>query len=142
MKSISLKVLAVTLLGLSVLPACNKYEDGPGFSLRTRKARMVNNWKIDRAYDDGDEVTDNYDNYELDLGKSESATLRSKGSFAGIDFNVSTSGTWRFINKDEELDLNFENDDFDQVYEILKLENDALWLRERGDDLELHLIPR
>jgi hypothetical protein len=33
------------------------------------------------------------------------------------------------------------NDDADQTFFILRLTDDELWLREKGDDLELHLKP-
>lgn len=136
------KLIALSFIALCLLPSCDKYEDGPGISLRSRKARMANNWKIDRAYDNGDEVTDSYDNYELDLGKSGSARLSESSNFGGVTFTVETSGSWRFINRDQDLELNFENDDADNVYTILRLEENSLWVRERGDDFELHLIPR
>lgn len=142
MKSISLKILALSLGALAFLPACNKYEDGPSFSLLSRKSRMANNWRIDRAYDNGSDVTDSYDRYELDLGKSGSARISESSSFGGVIFTVETNGTWTFTNNDEDVRLDFDNDDADATYQILKLERSELWLRERGDDLELHLTPR
>ncbi len=142
MKSINLKIVALGLLAISLFPACNKYEDGPGFSLASRKSRMANNWKIDRAYDDGDDVTANYERYELDLGKSGSARLSTSSDFGGITFSAETNGNWEFANKDEDLVLDFENNDADATYQILKLERSDLWIRKKGDDQELHLIPR
>ncbi len=134
--------ILISLLAISSLSSCDKYEDGPGFSLRTRKARMVNTWRIDRAYDDDQDVTEDYDNYRLDLGKSGSATLSAKYSIGNVDFTGETNGSWDFVNDMEDLKLDFENDDFDETYTILKLEHSSLWLREKGNDLELHLIPR
>lgn len=142
MKIPSLKTIAVSALAICFLSACNKYEDGPSFSLASRKSRMVNNWRIDKAYDNGDDVTSSYNRYELDLGKSGSARLSQSSSFGGFIITAETNGSWSFTNDMEDLSLNFEDNDFDETYTILKLERSELWIREKGDDLELHLTPR
>ena len=41
----------------------------------------------------------------------------------------------------EDLSFDFENNAADAIYEILRLKENELWLREKGGDLELHLAP-
>ena len=46
MKNTFLKMTAMMLAIILVsLTSCSKYEDGPGFSLRTKKQRVVADWK-------------------------------------------------------------------------------------------------
>lgn len=45
MKKIT-RMLALALTVAVIAPSCGKYEDGPGISLRTKKARMAGDWKL------------------------------------------------------------------------------------------------
>ena len=45
-------------------------------------------------------------------------------------------------NNKEDLRLDFENDNADQIYQILRLKEKELWIKEKGGDDELHLIPK
>lgn len=127
---------------MSLLTACQKYEDGPFFSLTSKTSRAANNWRIEKAYDGSEDVTSSYDNYELDLGKTGSARISEKSHFGGVIFTTETNGTWSFANNKEDLALDFEDNNADVIYTILKLESSEMWLRKKGGGLELHLIPR
>lgn len=142
MKTLSIKtILAIPVMAL-VLPACNKYEDGPSFSLRSKKARIANTWKIESATEGGNDITSSYDDFELELTRSGDATLRATYFFGGTTVQTSTSGTWDFIDDKEGLRLDFENNDSDQDYRILRLKEKELWLHEKDDDVEIHLMPK
>lgn len=134
--------LTLTLLGSWVFTACNKYEDGPAFSLRTRTARVANIWVIDRAYQNGEEVTDSYEQYELALQKDGDAELAAIYQWGNFYFEGTTTGRWTFENKQENLRLDFEDDRADETYTILRLAEEELWLYDANDDLELRLRPR
>jgi hypothetical protein len=118
---------------------CSKYDDGPGVSLIPRTERMANTWVIERATADGDVVTDDYDQYVLDLNTDGAATLQAEYTVFGVDVNTQTSGTWAFANDQEELVLDFEEDLADGTYIINRLTQTELWLRKVGEDLELRL---
>jgi hypothetical protein len=133
--------LLFVLATISVLASCKKYEDGPLISLRSREARIANDWRIERAMDGGDDVTGLFDQYELRLTKGKDATLTANYTLLGIHFEFSTSGTWALVNKSEDLQLDFADDDADETWEILRLKETELWLHEKGGDLELHLVP-
>lgn len=135
-------LLGGALLSLFVLPSCNKYEEGPGVSLRSKTERVSNTWMIDQAFRNGEEVTDEYDEFTLRTtkdGDAELAAIYSAGSFS---FEYETDGTWSFKDNKETLELDFENDDADNSYQILRLAEDELWIRENGGEDELHLKPR
>ena len=91
--------------------------------------------------DGSDDVTSAFDQYELRLSRERDATLIARYSLGEIEFEFSTNGTWEFQNHSEDLRLDFENDAADETYEILRLKDKELWLREKGEDLELHLVP-
>lgn len=133
-----LLAFTVTLLATS----CKKYEDGPMFSLRSKTERISNTWRVERATDGGNDVTSSFDQYELQLLSNGDASLAALYSLGSLSFEFQTNGTWSFESKKEDLRLDFENDAADRTYEILRLKEDELWLKEKGDDLELHLVSR
>lgn len=128
------------ILGAAMaLTACKKYEEGPLIQLTPRDERVANTWEFESAYEDGEDVSDDFDQYELYLASDGDAELTAEYTFLGVDYVTETDGTWSFENNDENLLLNFEDDSQDNEYQILRLTNDELWLRELGNDLELHL---
>ncbi|MFZ1686791.1 MAG: DUF5004 domain-containing protein [Flavobacteriales bacterium] len=141
MKISSTRILFALLAG-SALTGCKKYDDGPAFSLRSREERVANTWRIDRAMSGSDDVTSAFSQYELRLTKDHDASLTATYTLFGTDFSFTSSGTWSFENKDEDLRLDLEDDDADETYQILRLKETELWLREKGGDLELQLVPR
>lgn len=132
-------LLIITLGSLST--GCGKYEDGPEFSLRSRNERIANTWRVESAMNAGNDVTSAFDQYELKLTKDGDATLTANYQLGDVTFEFATNGTWNFENSDEDLKLDFENDDADETYNILRLKEKELWLREKGGELELHLEP-
>ena len=138
-KKIFLPVIAFVLLATT---ACEKYPEGPNMSLRSRSERVANTWKAAKVTDGNSDVTSDYDQYELDLTKSGGATLTAKYNFFGETFEITTEGTWSFMEKDTKIALDFENNDADNVYRIDKLEEEEMWLREDGGTVEFHFVPK
>lgn len=137
-----IKPAALAIACAFAVTACNKYEDGPLVSPQSKKARVANTWVIEQAMDDGQDVTDSFDQYELYLTKDGDATLSAEYSWADFTLQTDTDGTWEFANNKEDLVLDFEDDDADESYQILRLTGNELWLREKGEDLELHLATK
>jgi len=127
--------------GLFLSTGCNKYDDGPAFSLRSREERIANTWKVESAKEGSNDVTSSFTQYELRLTKGGDAALQADYELGSLTFSFQTTGRWAFENDDEDLRLDFEDDAADETYEILRLKENELWLREKGDDLELHLVP-
>jgi hypothetical protein len=131
---------ALTLLVLATSQTgCKKYPDGPGLSLNPRNARVANHWVIAKATEDGQDVTNQYDHYDLFLEKDGDARLDASYYFFGTQIVVITDGTWMFTNHDANLQIDYENDGADVEYQILRLTEKELWLRQVGADLELQL---
>ncbi len=121
---------------------CKKYDDGPLLSLRSKTERISNTWRVEMATNGGSDVTSDFDQYELQMLHDGDATLAALYNLGNLSFEFQTNGTWSFENNKEDLRLDFENDAADRTYEILRLKEDELWLKEKGDDLELHLVPQ
>lgn len=133
------KILIITTLIAFMAAGCSKYDEGPAVSFIPKKARLANYWKVDKAYDDGKDVTSSYDQYSLNLNKDHTASLTAKYNYGPFTYEGTTKGVWSFENKKEDLKLDFESDDADATYQILRLSSDELWLRQRGGSVELRL---
>lgn len=133
------KILGLGLISTIAFTSCNKYEEGPIVSLQSKKARVSNTWIVAEATDEGEDVTIQYDRFELYMSKDGDATLEADYQLGDIMVTTYTDGTWSFSENKEDLILDYEDDDADVAYQILKLTSKELWLRVKGDDLELQL---
>ncbi|XOV67829.1 MAG: hypothetical protein ACFHU9_01395 [Fluviicola sp.] len=138
----TLKIGLIALMSASTLVGCQKYEDGPMLSLTPRTERVANTWKITYAEQNGEDVSNDYEQYELYLTTDGEAQLDAVYSAFGSEFTTSTEGIWMFTNDEENILFDFEDDSQDDTYEILRLKNEELWLHDLDRDLELRLIPK
>ncbi len=122
--------------------SCKKYPDGPNFSWTSATERVANNWKVGKALDGNTDVTSDFEKYEITFTKNYAATLSAKYKAFGITYQYVTEGTWSFGDNEKKLIVNYNDDNADKTYIILKLAEDEMWLKEEGTNLELHLIPR
>ena len=140
MKSTKAIILAAAvLLGAA---SCKKYEEGPMLSLRSKKERVANDWRIGKAMNGDEDVTSDFDEYHVVFTKDNKTTLTATYKFLGTTYRFTTSGTWSFESDKEKLKVDYENDDADNTYLIIRLTEKEMWLREEGSSLELHLVPR
>lgn len=121
---------------------CKKYEDGPNISLIPRKDRVANTWIVEEAYADNQDVSDDYDQYEIYFTNDGDAELTAEYTLFSVDYTIETDGTWEFTNNQENIRVDFENDDADAEYQILRLTSKELWLRQIGQEVELHLAEK
>lgn len=138
------KIFSIAILALfsaALFTSCSKYEEGPLISFRSKKARIANTWKVEQALEDGEDITDQYDQYELEMLDNNDASLAALYTIGDLTFEYETDGRWSFEDSKEQLELDFEDDEADRVYEILRLKENELWLKEAGGDTELHLEP-
>lgn len=131
--------MSITLISVT---SCGKYEEGPAFSLRTKTDRVENNWKIAQAIEDGKDVTADYDQFDLSLTKNNDATLTASYTNFGVNYQFVTTGTWSFINEKSKISFDYEKNEDDGIYTILKLEEDEMWLREDGGTMEYHYVSK
>jgi hypothetical protein len=134
-------LIAGLTIGLTAT-SCKKYEDGPNVSLTSRTERVANTWIISYAEEDGENVSSEFNQYELFMNSSGDATLDANYTVFGTTYQNQTSGTWVFTNDEANLRLDFDDDSQDGEYRILRLTNDELWLKDISQNLELHLLEK
>lgn len=126
------KTMMFTIFGLVLLTSCKKYEESPAFSLRSKKERVANLWKVDYAYDFKDSVitTADYTGETWEFSKNGNFVERDNGT-------IEKTGTWEFVSDKERVTIKFPL--ISHSYDILKLREKELWLKDAEE--ELHLIP-
>ena len=137
-----LRAIILTTISVALLSACKKYEDGPLISFASKQSRISNDWRVEKAIDNGTEVTGSFDKYEITLRKNETASLTAHYTFLGVAYEFNTQGTWSLEDHKEMIKVDYENDEADANYYILRLKEKELWVRQEGTNLELHLAPR
>ena len=126
---------------LFIITSCEKkYEEGPQFSLRSAKARVAGDWKLEKFSYNNVDLTAGIDtlfgsNFMLEFSKG--------GSYSITGYSVD-HGTWE-LGEDKD-DILLKSDDPNSIqrsYRILKLKNKELWFKEtqsNGDVLEFHFM--
>ena len=122
--------LAIIILGLTVLPACKKYVDGPMISLRSKKARVTGDWKLESVTmtesgaSSGTDITGTYSsNFEWNIESDYSFKMKSVGTGTLL---TDISGTWKF--GEDKDDIYFTpSGGSESSYRITRLKNTELW---------------
>lgn len=135
-KSIIIIALAAFTSSIT-LPSCSKYQDGPKFTLLTKKARLEGPWEIESVSSNGTDVTSSYkalvgQNYELEIEKDGNYTS------SGIDAD---KGTWT-LGEDKD-DIRFLSNDpgsKEDSYRILRLTSKELWMRQTTSSGDVIII--
>jgi len=102
------------------LPGCSPYEEGPKISLRTKKARITGTWKLVN--------TIGWTTSEVRFWN-----LERDGSYLEESGSYFEDGTWEFRGDKDELYI-FESDGNLDKFEILRLKNSELHLRDTDQD--------
>jgi hypothetical protein len=154
MKKVSLLFLFILpVLAGSVFTGCKKYEDGPALSLRTKKARVSNTWRIEQVFetasggskvDKTDDYRTYYVNYVMNITKEGNYTI-SYRPLNISDYNE--AGAWEFgADKNNLIFINSNGNSstIGNVWEIHRLKEKELWMSTYGNNgtvIEAHLIP-
>ena len=134
-----MKNIVLLIFVLAGLLSCKKTENGPAISLRSKDARVSNQWIVEQYLDDGVDKT------ELFAGSK--FTFEKDGTCSATTPNGSFSGTWTLEKEDDddddendlELEFKFSNKDkvieeLDGDWEVSKLKEKELWLDDDDDD--------
>lgn len=134
------------LLAIAVgFSSCRKYEEGPNISLRTKRARVTNNWKLESALVNGVERS-------LDpFYAKQKHYMYSDGKYLVTIINPVTlearnlQGTWKLFDDDKRIALTTRDEitlkDSTNEYNILKLFNKQFWIRKTDNSEEYHMVP-
>ncbi|MFT6002016.1 MAG: hypothetical protein ACI95T_000774 [Flavobacteriales bacterium] len=128
----TIKLIPVIFASILIFgTSCNKYEDGPKLSLRSKKARMTNTWKIITATDADDDVTAGYEGITWTFTEDGSYT---RGGETAAGFEPNETGKWEFgkIDGRNKTQLIISTDGIvtPKKWIITRLKNDELWLKQ------------
>ncbi|MFN3341747.1 MAG: hypothetical protein ACK40M_03565 [Flavobacteriales bacterium] len=130
MKKITTLFLSAAFIMSAMLTSCGKYEDGPGLSLRSKKARLCQTWKPEK-YIDGQTGT------EVAAGANDGKIAFEKdGKFKMINGSVTTEGTWAWANDKEGIAITFSAGGFSSTTTstILRLTMKEFWTKDTDGD--------
>lgn len=123
--------LAKFLILLLLFSSCGKYEEGPYFSLRTKKGRLCQQWYANEIVSGSLTIQlDPSTNY-IDFYKNGEHKFSSSGWW-----NYTGTASWEFASDKEELLIHVVQQNGIQylvttyTYDILKLTKKKLWLRD------------
>ncbi len=137
-KQLKTRIIQLLFIGALVptFQSCQKYDDGPMFSIRTRTQRVSNQWTVDNYKINGSDYTS--------LASSYTETFSKSGAYSYSWSILSGAGTWAFQNKDKEIKLTGNDDQSSRTLYILKLEEKSFWYyyTKGGDRHEFHLISK
>tara|TARA_B100001564_G_C20585272_1_gene645191 strand:- start:459 stop:935 length:477 start_codon:yes stop_codon:yes gene_type:complete len=143
--------LATLALIAIISYGCSKYDDGPAFSLRTKKGRLSGEWELDKI--NGQDPDDYYSNswsvynnveitwtFERDGDFEACMDAEVQYGYSNYSYSYSYSdcddGDWEFEDNGEELELQMNGSSYNQTYEINRLSSNELWLEMGSDEWE------
>lgn len=130
MKTKTIYLLPIILLFVAIgsITSCKKGEDDPAISLRSRKARFVNQWTLVKYEKNG--AQQSMDDILLMYDTHKDGTLKetAQGAMFGTTVQTVRSGTWEFVSDKEDVRITIDNNI--DTYEIQRLANNELWLKE------------
>lgn len=130
------KLFVILVVAAFAFSSCGKYEEGPAFSLASKKSRLVNVWQLDKAFVNGQEITltaDDKDDYtEFTKDNELKVTWTSQGQ------TVTVEGRWEFDDKKENIITEFSimGQTVKDTARILRLKSNELWVETKnGNDV-------
>lgn len=142
------KLFIISIVAIFALSSCGKYDEGPAFSLASKKSRVVNTWKLDKEFVNGNEQTltaDDKDDYT-------EFTKDGKVKVTWVSGSQSTTieGTWEFDDSKEHLVTKFtftylgQSTTSTTSYKILRLKSNEMWLEEQdgGDTFKYYYVSK
>jgi len=120
-KNIILILVASAALTIS---SCGKYDEGPGISLSSKTGRVANTWKLDKAFENGIDLTLEY---KMDYPLFE-VTFTKDGSYEILINGDRGVGSWVFDKNKEKIILTESVSSYVEAWNILRLAKDELWI--------------
>lgn len=130
-------LFVVILLASLIMGGCKKYDEGPYFSLHSKRERIIGEWKLEKTYIDG--VADGF--------KIGYATFMENGAYVWESYHQMTSqnqqgwvisshldsynGAWEFCSDFEILKITMGDS---KEYEIMRLSNKELFIEVEIDN--------
>ena len=133
MVKVSNKVLLAGGLATAIgISGCKKYDDGPMFSLLTKKQRLTGEWEVKKFRQNGVNAISQGLELEMEFDKDGDFEFTARSTYTdyyGYSYNYTNkvTGEWEFSNDKEEVELDYDDSDIsDEEWEITRLTNKEL----------------
>lgn len=121
-----MKKIFAFLFIAAFLFSCGKYEEGPGFSLLTKKNRITNVWNLSSRTTNVS--TTNLSNVTWKVEIKDDESYNSQATYLGITF-LNESGIWKFSTDKSQLLTTASGSSNTDTWEIIRLTKDELKLK-------------
>ena len=129
MKTLKLTTLLLAVALVFGSTSC-KYEDGPGLSLRTKKARVAGDWVIEKTIDEDGDVDTDWDGFDINFDKDGTGKSSYTYTFGGTTTTSTNTFKWEFTNSKKNIQITDEDGDVTEST-ILRLTNDEMWIKDK-----------
>lgn len=126
---IYLRTFVLASLLLVLFSSCDKYPNGPSFSLRTKKARLCNEWLLTSYQVNGNEFIESQPTVKFAIDKDGTYSISSSETVLGQIQTQYEHGTWTLDAEGTVLALLIDGEEFPSEYTINQLKNDAITLQ-------------
>ena len=116
--------IAGLLAGSLLFTSCNKYPDGPGFSMLSKKDRVEGEWDLQET--DHADGTVTYDTAGDIMKLTDDMECMYQTGF------ITVEGTWEFTDKKEKIRISVGN--LSKVYSIRRLKSKEMWLMDDANN--------
>lgn len=124
MKTLKITLSAIILsLSLPLINSCNKYPDGPKFTILSKKERMQGQWDLQETdHADGTVTNDIY---------KDIMELTGDFDYSYTSGNITIRGKWEFVSDKEKVTFKIGN--INITYKIMRLKSKELWLQNESN---------
>lgn len=119
-------VFFVAIASFLVLTSCSKYPDGPGFSLRTKTNRLVNDWKLTSYLINGVEFVEAVPELKMVIEKDGTYSRYATELVINQLQSQFEHGTWEFNGEKTSMFLLVDGADLPVEYLIRELRANKL----------------
>jgi len=135
-----------------LLTECKKYPEGPSISFRTKKARIINSWKMSKYLENNVDLTTNFNsvftNFSFVTSKDEEYKIIKTVSVFSTNLTTTEIGSWNLASNKKTLNVTPISISAGTLpsttsFQILKLYENEIWLRSidsNGKIIEYHLV--
>ncbi len=125
-----MKVFFSLLTVVLLFSSCYKYEEGPRFSLLSRKARLCNEWRLEAFLDNGTDKTVAGETTTLTIEKDGTYSISTVRNELGQLQSEFSHGTWEFQDAQGQVVMtDSEDGSIPLTFDILELRSSRLQLR-------------
>ena len=138
-KSFCITTGVLLMILLTTFSSCKKYEDGPFFSIYSKKERATGNWRFALVRENGVDKTEEYASQSVNMQKNGNL-IWVQGYYDSHWDPYGPGGTWNFIDDKNQIEMHFTygtSEEFKYIWDITRLAYGDLRLRRYEDDVEI-----